>query len=212
MSFPARRVRRETVMTTLQAILTAAVQTNFTANTQANSNVLSNPSTTEGLFPGLPVFGQVIPVGSIITGLSPLTIDQKATGNALAASLSTGFVTVERRAQFTRDVPAPALLIRCLEEENDYPDDGPFQQLTMKPELCIVTNAGENPAVNPETALNNFLDALQNACAPDAQGGLIRFTMGGVVYWCRLKGKVDKSPGDLGPQGMAYADVEIIVP
>lgn len=196
-------------MTALFNALVGAVSTSFTADTQIGQQTLSNPSTSAGFFLGLPVFGPGIPRGAIITNLSPLTISLAATETATGAALKTGFLTTLRRANFTKNVPCPALYLRSLEEENVY--DGPFQELTMKAEAIIVSNAGENPDVIPETALNNFLDALQSAMEPD-EPSRTRFTLGGLVYWCRMKGKVDKSPGDIGPQALAYADIEIIVP
>lgn len=206
---PAARPGRETIMEALLAALAGATQTEFTADTQVGSKTLFNPSAARGFFKGLPVFGKVIPDGAIITSVSPLTISQAPTANVAGAQLSTGFVTAERRAQFTRDVPCPALLLRSLEEENEWQDDV-VPVLMMKAEACIISNAGADPDVVPETALHNFLDALDAAMKPDS--GDIRFTLGGLVYWCRMRGKVDKSPGDLGPQGIAYTDIEIIVP
>jgi len=198
-------------MQSLFDTLVAATKTSFTADTQAGDQELANPSTTAGLFIGLPVFGEGIPRGAVITGVAPLTISIAATVNALGVSMTTGFVTTSRRAKFTRDVPCPALFVRARPqdaEEIEY--EGPLEALSLYAQVVIVSEAGEDPDVVPETSLNNFLDAIRAAMNPDPISG--RFTLGGLVHWCRMIGKVDKDPGDIGPQAIAVADIEIIVP
>jgi hypothetical protein len=205
------RPGRETIMNALLDALTASVQTSFTADTAASSQTLSNPSTTTGLFIGLPVFGANIPRGAVIESLSPLTLSLAATSNVLAQPLTTGFLTFGRRFRMWQDVTAqPALFLRDGDEDLEYPDTI-LQVQTIRAEVWIYSKAGENPDVAPVTALNNLLDAVQAAFAPDDQMRQ-RFTLGGLVHWCRLAGKVDKDPGDLNGQAIAVADVEIIVP
>ncbi len=204
------RPSRETVMTTLFSTLIASVQTNFTASTTLNSLTLSNPSTTTGLFIGLPVFGPGIPRGSVIQTLLPsLTMSLAATASAGPVALTTGFLTTGRRVKFARDVSAqPALFLRSGDEDLPY-HNIILQEQTIKAEIWILSNAGENPDAVPEIALHNLLDAVQNALAPEPITG--RFTLGGLVHWVRLI-KVTKDPGDPSGQAMALADVEIIVP
>lgn len=204
------RPSRETVMTALFNALVASVQTSFTAQTQANSAVLLNPSTTDGLFIGLPVVGGTIPRGAVIADLSPLTLSLPAGANALAVPLETGFLTSSRRFQWWGSVSAqPALFLRDTDEELEYQQQQQVQ--TIKAEIWIYSNAGQNPDVAPVTALNNLLDAVQDALTPDDPMQQ-RFTLGGLVFWCRMSGKVDKEPGDANGQAIAAADVEIIVP
>lgn len=202
------RPSRETVMTALFNQLVGSIATSFTADTLAGQQTLANPSTSNGLFVGLPVFGQGIPRGSIIQTLSPLTISQPVTATAAGVALTTGFATMSRRSKFFKDVPQPALFLRGVAEELEY--QGLMQALTIKAEAIISSNAGEDPDVIPETALNNFLDAIQASLAPDSPTG--QFTLGGLVGWCRMVGKIDKDPGDIGPIAVAIADIEIIVP
>lgn len=207
------RASRESIMTALYETLIASVQESFTATTTLNSPILTNVSTTAGLFLGLPVFGTSVPRGAVITSLSPLTLSLPATGNTYAAALSTGFLTTGRRLKFWTDVAEqPALFLRDGDEELDYPQEqGVLQLQTLKPEIWIYSNAGQNPDLAPATGLNNLLDAVQAAFAPDSpQTG--RFTLGGLVFWCRLNGKVTKEPGDLDGQAIAIAEVEITVP
>jgi len=205
------RPSREAVMTALFSALQAGGQTSFTADTQAGSPILGNPSTTTGLMVGIPVVGGSIPRGAIIESSSPLKLSLPAQTNTRAVSLVTGFQTFSRRLKHWTDVSAqPALFLRSVEEELDYPNII-LQRQTIRAEIIIYSNAGEDPDLAPEIGLNNLLDAVQAVFAPDdvMQG---RYTLGGLVYWCRMSGKVDKEPGDLGGQAIAIAEVEITVP
>lgn len=203
------RPSRESVMTALFNALIASVQTNFTASTTLNSLTLDRPSTTTGLFVGLPVFGPGIPRGAVIQNLSPLTMSIAATASAGPVALTTGFLTTGRRVKFARDVTAqPALFLRSGDEDLPY-HNIILQEQTIKAEIWIYSNAGDNPNAVPDTALNNLLDAVQDVFKPEPMTG--RFTLGGLVHWCRMV-KVQKDPGDISGQAMAVADVEIIVP
>lgn len=203
------RPSRESVMTALFNKLVASVVTNFTADTQAGNVVLANPSSA-ALFVGLPVFGKGIPSGAIIDCLSPLTLSLPATANALQVPLVTGFQTFSRRFRHWSDVAAqPALFLRDADEQLEY-FNGSNQRQTIKAEIWIYSNAGMNPDAVPATGLNNLLDAVQSVFTPDGPMGM--FTLGGLVSWCRLAGKIEKEPGDIGGQAIAVADVEITVP
>jgi hypothetical protein len=198
-------------MAALYNALVASVQVSFTADTQANSPVLANPSTLEGLFVGLPVVGGTLPRGAVIISLAPLTLNQPANGNANAVTLQGGFLTTGRRLlPWNRVSEKPALFLRGDDEEVEYRETQ-LQMLTIRAEIWIYSDAGQDPDQAPETALNNLLDAVQDAFAPDMPGTR-QFTLGGLVYWARIAGRIMKSVGDLDGQAIAVADVEIIVP
>lgn len=205
------RPSRETVTTALLAALTVAVQTSFTANVANGSPTLSSPSSTADIFVGLPVFGPGVPKGAVISNLSPLTMSLAATADGTAVTLETGFLTIARRVKFTQDTALPALFLCAPKnraaETLEY--QGSMQIQTIHLDMVIGSSAGENPDFVPETALNNFLDALQAAMDPDEEN---RFTLGGLVHWCRIVGSIDKDGGDLGGVAIAVAGVEIIVP
>lgn len=205
------RPGRETIMTALLNTLVASVQTNFSANTTRGDPALYQPSTTTGLFIGLPVFGNGIPQGAVIASLSPLTVSQPATANGSDVAFTTGFLTFGRRLKYARDVSEqPALFLRDADEDLEY-QNIILQEQTIRAEIWIYSNAGQNPDIAPVIALNNLLDAVQSALAPD-DPSTGRFTLGGLVHWCRMEGKVDKEPGDISGQAIAAADVLITVP
>ena len=205
------RSSRESIMTALLNALSASVQTSFTADTTSGSATLANVSTTTGLFIGLPVFGVGIPHGSAIQSLSPMMLTQPATATAAGVSMTTGFLTISRRFKPWTEVTAqPALFLRDADEDMTY-QNIILQHQTMKAEVWIYSRAGDNPDIAPATALNNLLDAVQAAFTPD-DAMQYRFTLGGLVEWCRIEGKIQKSPGDLDGQAIAVADVVITVP
>jgi hypothetical protein len=204
-------------MTALFNALVGSLKTQFTANAAVGSNVLASPSSTSGLFLGLPVFGPVIPRGAIIAQLSPLTLTDyagnatPATANGTALTFTTGFLTFSRRFQFPRQTTEqPALFLREPREKLEYPNTS-LQVQTLHVEMWLWTNAGQNPDIAPSVAVNSLLDAVQAQFAPD-DATQNRYTLGGLVFWCRMSGDIDKDPGDASNQGVAIADVEIIVP
>lgn len=204
------RPSRETVMTALFAALTSALETNFTANTTANNVQLSNVSSSNGLFIGLPVFGGTIPRGSYITNLSPLTLSLPPTANGTGIEFSTGFLTTGRRLKMWDEVALqPALFLHEGDEDNEY-HNIILQKATWKSEIFIYSKGGEDPTTAPVILLNNLLDAVQSVFNPDDPARNV-YTIGGLVNWCRL-GKILKEPGDLDGQAVAVMDVEIIVP
>lgn len=205
------RPTREAVMNALFTALTAALQIRFSADTQVNSPVLNNPTTTAGMLVGMPVFGAGIPSGAVIQLLSPLTLSLPAEANALQVSMNAGVQTVGRRLIPWGKVKAqPALFLRDGDEHLDY-SNIVLQRQTMFAEIWLYSNAGEDPDAVPAVMLNVLLEAVQSAFAPD-QPMMQMFTLGGLVEWCRLAGKVEKEPGDLDGQAIAVAEVEITVP
>ena len=54
------------------------------------------------------------------------------------------------------------------------------------------------------------LDALEEALAPPP--GFDRQTLGGLVHYCRIEGRVVKDPGDLDGQGLALVPIKILAP
>lgn len=205
------RPSREAVMTALFNVLVNSVSTNFTADTNANDPVLANSTATKGLFLGLPVVGGSIPRGAVITNISPLTLSQAPTDSSVAVSMTTGFLTTGRRIIPWNLVPSqPALFLRDGDEELQY-NEIVLQQQDIEAEIWIYSNAGADPNAVPVIALNNLIDAVQCALRPDMPG-TNRFTLGGLVHWCRLQGRLIKDPGDTGGQAIAMIPAVITVP
>jgi hypothetical protein len=206
------RPARETIMQAYLAAMVAATQSSFNADTRIGSNTLLNVNNLDGtLFLGLPIFGAGIPPMSLITDLSPLTMSQPATANASQSPMENGVLTFGRRVIPWDECQAqPALFVRDPDERAEY-GTGILQQLSIEAEVWIYSNLGANPAVAPVTGLNNLIDAVQGAMSPDDPMQQ-RYTIGGLVFWCRLKGRLMKDPGDADGQAIAKIPVEILVP
>lgn len=64
-----------------------------------------------------------------------------------------------------------------------------------------------DPGVLAETQVNKLLDSIEAALKPSPPTG--RQTLGGVVYHCRIKGKVVKEPAFTTGIGVAGIPIEI---
>jgi hypothetical protein len=207
-----QRPSRESIMTALFDTLVSATQTQFTANLTRGDPTLYNPSTTANLMVGLPVMGVGIPPLAVISTVTPaLTMSLPAQVNGSNSACIAGVITTGRRLLLWDQVAAqPALFLRDTEEDLQYP--GTILQIqTIKAEVFLYAKTGNDPTVVGSTILNNFMDSIQAALAPD-DPSTNRFTLGGLVEWCRLEGRVDKEPGDLDGQAMAVAEILITVP
>ncbi len=206
---------REAIMTALLARLVASVKTSFTGDTVKDSITVSNLSATAGLFLGLPVFGSGMLSGATIATLDTvgksLTLAVPAAKTASGAALVTGFQTTGRRLIPPSDVTAqPALFLRNVDDEDAW-SNSVMPRTTLSVEVWIYSQGGQNPDLAPAVALNNLVDAVRAAFAPD--NAMARtFTLGGLAQWCRIEGKTEYSPGDLDGQAGAMIPVKILVP
>jgi hypothetical protein len=140
-----------------------------------------------------------------------MTTDYEAVMAALLSRIASAvpsFITVGRRVKHWTQVPdQPALFLRRVGMLDNH--NGSMPTMTMECELWIYCNAGENPDVIPDAVLTGLEREVRAALAPDDQN---RFTIGGLVYWCRIEGKSDISPGDQGPQAIARIPIRITLP
>lgn len=208
---------REQIWSALFADLIASVSVSFTADLAKGSAALSNPSTTDGMFLGLPVFGEGVPAGAVIASLAPLQLSLPAISSERSVSLTTGFLTTGRRLLRWNEVTSqPAIFLRPNAESFSYRDGefSPVRRLTG--EIFIYANGGKYEGASSIVEINALLDAVQSILSPqDGDQHLGRYTIGGLVHWCRIsdgEGAIDIYPGDTGDQSIAVIDVEIIVP
>jgi hypothetical protein len=140
-----------------------------------------------------------------------MSADYEAVMTALLAHISgavPSFITTGRRVKhWTQVTDQPALFLRrtgMLDHHN-----GSMPTTTMECELWIYCNAGEDPDLPPDSVLTGLEREVRDAFGPDDQN---KFSIGGLVYWCRIEGKSDISPGDQGPQAIARIPVRITLP
>lgn len=204
----------ETVMRALFSHMTAAIVADFTADAVAGDAILANVSDFAGLFIGLPVFGPGAAFGAVIDaldeGASTVTLSQPLTTAGAAVNFSTGFLTMGRRVNHWSKVSdQPAFFLRRIGTVDEYNGDLPIT--TLECEAWIYSKAGMDPDAVPDVALSNLDRVVRESIAPGPTDEL-RFTLGNLVYWCRIEGRSDYSPGDQSGQGISRIPLRITLP
>ncbi|MCW2317601.1 hypothetical protein M2322_003165 [Rhodoblastus acidophilus] len=123
------------------------------------------------------------------------------------------WATLSRRLRLWSDVASadqPALFVAEHAENVAFASESLPGKTTLNVDLFIYIAAGRDPDAVPARDLNIALDALNAALAPPA--GADRQTLGGLVYHCRIEGRIVKDPGDLDGQGLALVPVKILAP
>jgi hypothetical protein len=149
-----------------------------------------------------------------------LTFDREAIYAALFALVSPTSVypwvgTPARRLKLWADVPLdqrPILYqFEGVEETYKWANNYAAPIVTIEAHLFAYINAKDVSIVG-STQINQILNALHNALAPtgaDIQRG--KNTLGGLVQWCRIDGKIFRDPGDIDGDGLVRVPVLINV-
>jgi len=135
---------------------------------------------------------------------------------ALFAQLQTAgsaFVTYSRRpALWPNTVALPALYMGQTSEGLTYSGDNTaLYKNVLYFQITIYINAGLDPNTNPDTPLNNLLDAIDAALAPPPTNPTEQ-TLGDLVSYARREGDVIRAPGYLDGQGGAFFKIKVLVP
>jgi len=78
--------------------------------------------------------------------------------------------------------------------------------------LFVYLNAKDGTIIGA-TLLNDVMDALDAALVPSGSDiALGRNTLGGIVYYCRIEGKVLKDPGDLDGDALLVVPIGMLLP
>jgi hypothetical protein len=124
-----------------------------------------------------------------------------------------GFVTTSRRARLVKDVAAEEQPALFLEEGPGETVQHQGQGLPAKHFLYVdfgfYARLDEDKSVAPGSILNPLIDAIEAALDPDPDEDQ---TLGGLVEYCRISGKVLKNEGLLDGQASVVIPVEILVP
>jgi hypothetical protein len=129
-------------------------------------------------------------------------------------ALTGDFVTIGRRNRDpeTLDVDeSPALFLVEHSEtyERTSPSLPPKRVLNVR--AVIYDDVGADETAIPSTHVNNALDNLDAALAPDnALTGAC--TLGGLVESVRIEGDVEKAPGDVTGKSLAVVPIKIVAP
>lgn len=131
--------------------------------------------------------------------------------SALFAKLagSAGYVTTSRRLKHWNDVQPeqqPALYL-AQKGEIALTVRGQPTKWTLTVDVYVyVRTTGEQ---SPGPLLNNLLDAIEAALAPNAIENAQ--TLGGLCEWCRIEGAIETDEGTLGDQAVAIIPIHLLV-
>jgi hypothetical protein len=124
------------------------------------------------------------------------------------------FVTASRRNRDPKRIgvaEAPCLFL--LEHEETY--ERPSPSLPPKRRLDLVAlvyvDAGADENAVPAAILDDILDALDAALAPESFGEG-RLTIGGRVFSAMIDGTIERSSGDMTGKAAAAIPIAILVP
>lgn len=79
---------------------------------------------------------------------------------------------------------------------------------TLRAQLYLYANRGDDHTVIPSQAINSLIDKIELALKPDVDGFQ---TLGGLVSHCWIAGSIQTSEGLLGDQEVAIIPIEILV-
>ena len=81
---------------------------------------------------------------------------------------------------------------------------------TITAELWVYTDVGKDPNANPEQGLNDIIDAIEAALAPNVVTNVQ--TLGNLVSHAWIEGEIEMFPGVLDGIAKAIVPVKILVP
>jgi hypothetical protein len=123
-----------------------------------------------------------------------------------------GFVTASRRARLIKDVAAEEQPALFAEEGPGETVQNQGQGLPLKHflfvDLGFYARIPEDRDLSPGSVLNPLIDAIEAALAPAA--GAEDQTLGGLVEYCRINGKILKNEGLMDGQASVVIPVEIL--
>ncbi|MEI6730059.1 MAG: hypothetical protein WCL30_02270 [Pseudomonadota bacterium] len=128
------------------------------------------------------------------------------------ASNSAGFVTKGRKLIDFQDVAPsqmPALFQLQKNESYNQVGEGVPPNRTLNVELYVYASV-PNDQDTPSTALNNLIDSIEAALAPNILTG--NQTLGGLVSHCYIKTNIEIYDGILGQKAVAIIPIEILIP
>lgn len=145
-----------------------------------------------------------------------MSVSRETIMTALLAHLSSvaAFKTKSRRLRkpesFRLD-EVPALMLLEAAEMHRSPSTRQPPIRRMMAQAVLYTDVGTDANAIPAATINNILDAIEAALAPDnpLTG---QFTLGGKVESIVVDGRVVKAPGDLTGKSLAIVPLSILMP
>ena len=149
-----------------------------------------------------------------------LNFDREAIFAALFALVSPTSVyawasTPSRRLKLWGDVPLdqrPALYqFEGVEEDVTWTNLA-NPKVVLQAKLFVYLNSKDTSVIGA-TQMNQVLNAIYGALIPTGPDAAARGlqTLGGLVQWARIQGKVFRDPGDLDGDGLAIVPISMLV-
>lgn len=120
------------------------------------------------------------------------------------------FKTTDRRWRHWSDVAPPdqPALFQSQRHEDlttQPPDLNPRKRMFV--DVSVYVNTGGDKTVAPASILNPLIDAIEAALGPDVITN--KQTLGGLVQYARIEGRIETDEGLLGDQGVAIIPILI---
>lgn len=115
----------------------------------------------------------------------------------------------DRRVRLFKDCAQPAMFLVSIDDDVSKTGQAPYIQ-TFKANVIIYQSSGSQLSVIPQQLDNQILDAVISALTPAPPQE--RLTLGGLVYNCKVSGRIKKVPGDLDGQALITIPIDIICP
>lgn len=125
----------------------------------------------------------------------------------------TAWVTTSQRVKLFDEVPVdqqPYMALTTHLEIDEYQHLGLTRRRLDCRAYCYSRNDIE-AAIGSQTDLDVMVAAFETALAPD-DPSRNNCTLGGLVYWCRIQGRVLKVPGDIDGQALMVVPILVEYP
>jgi hypothetical protein len=124
---------------------------------------------------------------------------------------STSWKTVSNRLRLWADVSAdqqPAAFLVTHREEDDYRGLGLLRRRLTLGVWCYSRSDNDFGAPQLDTMMEAFEAAFNKPDNPSTNSN----TLGGLVYFCRIEGKIFKDPGDIDSQTLLIVPIIVEMP
>lgn len=126
------------------------------------------------------------------------------------------WATAERRLRLWGDVPPeaqPAVYLVTHREMDEYTGLGLLRRRLELGAWCYAkTGAPATSDIVGGEILDTMLEAFEAAFIQPDDFSTNENTLGGLVYWCRIEGRVLKDPGDIDDQAMMIVPIVVEMP
>ena len=136
-------------------------------------------------------------MAAVVTRVTSMTFSPALTNGA-----TTWASAVSQRLRLWGDVAPdqqPAAFVVTHNEQDEYRNLGTLRRRLHLGIWCY--SRTDDPSIIGANDLDTMMQAFETAFMPDKPDSNL-MTLGGLVYWCRIEGRVFKDPGDLDNQAL----------